>query len=405
MEAFFSRFRKPLWGGMALYVLLAILLSACEPGGTGAAQDPPGCKTLGAQPVAATLPLPGQPFQALPIFSNQWIFVSLSSQNAASNGIAVLQQQGEQVCLKRVIELTGTPMGMALTEKGDLLLVADDDSVAVIDARQAEAQTQGALLGYVRDKSTSGIVNVGIAEDESYAFAINENAGTLDVFDFQRIRADDFNQDVQLAQISLGTGLLGMAVAQDSRYLYTTVGAQSEFAASASTCAQEGKLEQIDLRRLKQDPKHMVVARAAAGCDPGRVYLSADGATAWVTARGNSKIYAFNTLTLNSNPQGALVGSGTTGPEPVGLGIAQNGSLLLVANSNCYAEPHKPQKLSVLDLRRVVEGGQSALATLPIGACPREITVESDDQTVLIANSGSNTLTLINAARLPKPKN
>lgn len=404
MEAFFARFCRTVWGGMVFCILFAMLLSACEPGGANSVQDPPGCKTLSKEPVAATLPLPGQPFEALSTFSNQWIFVSLSSQKAASNGIAVLQQQGKQVCLKRVIPLTGTPLGLALTEKGDLLLVADNDGIAVIDTQQAEAGTQGALLGYVRDKSASGIVNVGISGDESYAFATNQDAGMLDVFDFQRMRADDFNPDVQLAQVSLGAGLLGLAVAQDSRYLYATVGAQREFASSASTCAQEGKLEQIDLLRLKQDPRHLIVAQAAAGCDPGQVYLSADDATAWVTARGNNKVYAFNTLMLTSNPHGALVGSGTVGTEPVGLGIAQNGSLLLVANSNCYAAPRQPQKLSVLDLRKVIEGGQALLTTLTIGACPREITVESDDQTVLVANFGSNTLTIINVTKLPKAR-
>lgn len=401
-RAFCAYFRQPLWGGLAFYVVLALLLSACAPGGADGVQAGPGCKLLDAQPVAATLPLPGQPFQALAPFSNQWIFVSVGSQHAASNGIAVLQQEGNQVCLKRTIPLTGTPLGLALSLHDDLLLVADGGRLAVIDARQAETSTQGALLGYLRGQSTSTFVHVGITADERYAFASNQSDGTLSVFDFQRIRADDFNQDTQLAQIPLGAGLGGLAVSLDNRYLYATVGAQSETASTPATCAQEGKLELLDLQRLKQDPKHIVIAQTAAGCDPGRVYLSNDGATAWVTARGNNTIYAFNTLTLLSDPKSALVGSGSAGPVPIGLGIARNGSLLLVANSNCYAEPGKAQTLSVFDLRKVILGTKDLLATLKVGACPREITVESDDQTVLVTNSGSSTLTIIDASRLPK---
>ncbi|HEY0757199.1 MAG TPA: hypothetical protein VGD98_24810 [Ktedonobacteraceae bacterium] len=394
--------RKPLGGSLALCLLLACLLNACA---TGATQNTPGCTTLDTQGVvSATLPLPGQPFQALSTFNNQWIFVSVISKNAASNGIAVFQQQDAQICLKRLIPLTGTPMGLTLTQKDDLLLVADYNGIAILDAQQAEQGVQGALLGYVREPGMSSTVRVGISPDEHYAFAATEKEGTLSLLDFQRIRADDFNPDVLLGQLSPGAGLSDLAVALDNRYLYVTVGAQSATATSQSNCATQGSLELLDLQRITQNAAHIVIAKVAAGCDPGRVYLSADNSTAWVTTRGDNKIFAFNTLTLSSAPKNALLASSTVGPVSLGMGIVQNGSLLLVANSNCYAEPHKTQTLSVFDIRKVIQGQPAVLTTVHVGACPREVTVESDDQTVLLTDFNSNALTVINAAKLPIPK-
>lgn len=413
MEVFSFHSRKTFWGSMVLCILLVSFLSACDAGnGASTAQGTPGCTALGASAsakgasaaVAATVPLPGQPVQALATADGKWIFVSLNSKSAASNGIAVLQQQGTQVCLKRVIPLNGTPLGLTLTHKEDLLLVADYSSVAVIDAKQAEQQVQGAVLGYIHEQSTSSTVEVVLSPDEHYAFATNQNDGTLSVINFQRVRVDDFNPDVMLGQISLGAGPLGLAMSLDNRYLFATVGGRSDTATGQGTCTTQGALVELDIQRVEQDSAHAIVASAPAGCDPARVYLSSDDSTAWVTSRGDNKVLAFNTLTLLSDPTNALVGSIQVGPAPVGLGIAQTGSMLFVANSNSFNQPQKPQTLSVLNVHNLIQGLPAVIATIKVGAFPREVTIENDDQTVLLTNSNSNSLTIINAAKLPKPK-
>ncbi len=415
MEAFSLHSRKTIWGGMVLCLLLTSLLSACDSGQTATTSKlAPCCAAIGSAAgtkgasaaVVATLALPGQPFQALATASGKWIFVSVISKNAASNGIAVLANQGTQVCLKRLIPLTGTPLGLALTHKEDLLLVADYNGVAEIDARQAEQSTQGAVLGYVQAKSTSATVEVALSPDEKYAFASNQNDGTVSLFDFQKMRADDFNPDVILGQIPLGVGPLGMAMSLDDRYLYITTGAASETASTAGTCTTPGYLAVVYLNVVRQNNiAHAVIAKGAAGCDPVRVYLSTDDSTAWVTARGDNKVLAFNTIQLLSNPKEALIGSTTVGQAPIGLGIAQTGSMLFVANSNRFAQPDAPQTLSVLSVHKLIEGLPAVIATIKVGAFPREVTVESDDQTVLLTNFASNSLTIINATKLPKPTN
>jgi DNA-binding beta-propeller fold protein YncE len=413
MEALFFHSRKTFWGSITLCFVLASLLSACSVGGSATTpKNAPGCTTLGAATgvrgvdaaVLATVPLPGQPYQARATINGQWIFVSLSSSKAASNGIAVLQQEGEQVCLKRVIPLTGTPLGLTLTPEEDLLLIANYSGVAVIDVKQAEQSIQGALLGYVQGKSAASTISVMLSPDEHYAFTTNEKDGTLGLLDFQRMRADDFNADVLLGQTALGSGLSSVAVSLDNRHLYATIGAQSEMALNQETCTTQGALLALDLQRMKQDPAHVIVEKVAAGCDPARVYLSSDDSTAWVTARGDNKVLAFNTLALPTSPKNALLGSVAVSSAPIGIGIAQTGSMLFVANSNCFAQSRQPQTLTVFDIHKVIQGLPAVLATVHVGAFPREVTIENDDQTVLLTNFASNTLTLINATKLPHPQ-
>lgn len=413
MEVSFSHTRRFLWTSMFLFLLLTSLVSACDAGASSKTNTAPGCTALGAQPgakgasasVMATVALPGQPFQARATNDGQWIFVSLLSKSAASNGIAVLQQRNQQVCLKRVVPLTGTPLGLTMTAREDLLLVANHSGIAVVDAKRAEQGSQGAVLGYVQEPKTASTVEVAISPDEHYAFTTNQDNGTLGVIDFQRLRADDFNPDALLGLVQLGAGLLGLAMSMDNRHLYITTGAQSETAASQSACTTPGSLMLLDVQRILSDPTHAVIAKVAAGCDPARVYLSNTEATAWVAVRGENKLLAFNTLTLLDDPKNALVGSVVVGPVPTGMGIAQNGQIMLVANSNRFAQPRQPQMLSVLSVHNIIQGQPATLTSIKVGEFPREVTVENDDQTVLLTNFNSNSLTIINATKLPKSKN
>ena len=60
----------------------------------------------------------------------------------------------------------------------------------------------------------------------------------------------------------------------------------------------------------------------------------------WVAARGDNRVLAFATRTLESNPDVALLGyADTGGTAPVGLALLAGGRLLAVANSNRFASP------------------------------------------------------------------
>src|SRR5260370_38178982 len=203
--------RKKLWWGPALCFLLAFLFSACNISGKVTPSHASSCTALptsstgqGADAaVLANVPLPGHPFKAVANDDGQWIFVSVNGNNAASTGVAVLHKHGPQICLQRVISLSGVPLGMTLSHDNHMLVIADYRDVAFVDIAQAERGTQGTILASVPEQSSSSTIEVTLSPDEHYVFAANENDGTVSVIDFQRIRAHDFGSDVLICQIPL----------------------------------------------------------------------------------------------------------------------------------------------------------------------------------------------------------
>lgn len=406
---------RKFWGGVALCILLVALLGACDTNSQATTTHSTStCTTLSAKSgtnsaVMATIPLPGHPFKAIASSNGQWLFVSIDSQSAASNGIAILHKQGAQICLQRVIPLSGTPLGLILTKSEHMLLVANSTNIAFIDVALAEKGAQGAVLGYVQEHSSSSTVDVILSQNERYGFAANENDGTVSVIDFSRILAHDFSTKALIGQITLGTAPVGMAVSLDDRYLYILTGnktgaSSTQNAAAPCSSSSQGALEVADITRVNQDAAHAVVAKIAAGCDPARLLLASDSATIWVAARGDNKVLAFNTAMLLTNPASALLATVDVGPAPIGLALVQSDDVLIVANSNGFQQPQQPQTLTVLGVRSVIEGKPAVLSTIKVGAFPRELTLEADAQTVLLTNFNSNTLLIIDSAKLPGPK-
>src|SRR5215467_1911518 len=92
--------------------------------------------------------VPGNPFQALPSADGCWIFVSLTNAAGSHAGVAVIHRDGGKASVDRVINLAGNPTGMQLTHDGKLLIVADGNRLAFIDAGRATSRGN-AVLGYL----------------------------------------------------------------------------------------------------------------------------------------------------------------------------------------------------------------------------------------------------------------
>jgi len=412
METLFIYQHRKLWRGVALCFLLALLLSACSTSGNEAPSRASSCTVLLSRSTAqganaailANIPLPDSPFRAVATDDGQWIFVSLTG---ASHGIAVLHKQGAQICLQRVIPLSGVPFGLILSQNNRILVIANSNNVAFVDVAQAERGTQSAILGYVPEHSSSSTIEVTLSQDEHYVFAANENDSTVSVIDFQRIRAHDFSSDALIGQIPVGTAPVGMAVSPDNRFLYITSEADSSATSSqgtGDTCGggPPGSLSVAAIARAGQDPTQAIITKVAAGCGPVRVVLSPSGDTAWVTARGNNAVLAFNTTQLLTHAGNALLTSVDVGPAPVGMALVDSGTVLVVANSNRFLEPQAPQTLTILDTKQALTGKAAVLATIAVGAFPRELTLEANGQTLLLTNYNSSTLSIIDVAKLPE---
>ena len=136
------------------------------------------------------------------------------------------------------------------------------------------------------------------------------------------------------------------------------------------------------------------------GCEPVRLVLSDDGAIAYVTARGEDEVLAFDTGRLQGDPARALLGQVPAGAAPVGLAIGAG--RLIVASSNRFGAPGAPQPLTILDSDWQAWGHGSVLtAEVRAGSFPREERLSLDGETLYVTNFNSNQLEMVDLTRLP----
>jgi DNA-binding beta-propeller fold protein YncE len=387
---------------------------------SGCASFPP-ISTASAAPVAGqmTVPLPGDPFGAVASPDGRWVFVSVTPSGSSSgsntaNGVAVLRRIGDQVSLVGVLPLRGSPAGLALTADGSLLLVANGDGVAFVDAQRAVSDPSTAVLGYIHDGDNPGTIEVTLSPDERYAFATDENAGTVSVLDVQQARSVGVDARDLLGQVPVDLGPVGIALSPDGHALYVTSEAHRPaigwtalpvIAASAlGLIKPTGTLTVLDVAQAERAPaqtQRVVLARVAAGCAPVRVAVSPDGETVWVTARASNMLLAFSAPQLQADPAHALLATVRTGPLPVGVVLVAAGRIAVVANSNRVVGGQSPQTLSLVDTAAALAGRPAILGAVRVGAFPRDLALTPDGRLLLVANASSASLTLIDVAALP----
>jgi len=114
-----------------------------------------------------------------------------------------------------------------------------------------------------------------------------------------------------------------------------------------------------------------------------RVALSADGATAWVTARGDNAVLKFATGRIADPPQAT-----TVGPAPVGVAARPDGRQVWVSNSDRFSSA------GVGSLSMIAAAG-GAGRSIPSGKFPRDMRFLPDGRTLLVAQFDSLALQLV----------
>ncbi len=66
-----------------------------------------------------------------------------------------------------------------------------------------------------------------------------------------------------------------------------------------------------------------------------------------------------------------------------------------------FSLQNPPQTLTVLDTKQALQGKAAILATIKVGAFPRELTLEAGRQRLLLTNYNSDTLSIIDITKLP----
>ena len=337
------------------------------------------------------------PFASVSTHDGRTVFVSVSGSRGAVVVFRAVPNGLERIGL---VELRGpSALGMALLADDSLLLVADGDGVALIDAATARSGAHTEPV-YVDVGVGSGTIEVIATPDGRTAFAADENRAELSVLHIQR-QPSGAPGAVRTGHIDVDRAPVGLALSPDGSTLYVVseIGraqlrpptpAESSTRRCGPRGVPNGTLTAIDVARGE------VVARVAAGCSPVRVALTADGATAWVSVRGDDRVVAFDTAKLRADAAHALVAQARVGSAPVGVALLTHDTQLAVANSNRFDAGAGASTVTVLQLGP----SPSVRTSIPAGSFPREFSVSPDGSRLYLTNFRSRTVEVIDVSRL-----
>jgi DNA-binding beta-propeller fold protein YncE len=338
----------------------------------------------------AHVPVPGHPFSAIPTADGCNLFVSLT--DAKTSHLVVLKRDNGVVTVLHNLAAPGQLTGMALSPDGRFLAAANGSGVTLFQTDKLIAGDEKPM-GYLNDRSGAGSVYAGFSPDQHLLFVSDENNQAITVYDFAGLFKGKGSKPV--GEIRTGAAPVGLAFSQDGKLLYST----SEVASSTGACSEGGGrthgpgiLMVIDVAKAAITPSDAVLGRAEAGCSPVRVALSADGAKAYVTARGQNQLLVFDTAKLQAGGT-SLVAQIPVGTSPVGVAAAKD--KIFVTNSNRFGG-NSNQSISVVDAQNL----SAPQTNIPAGGFPRELKFTPDGNALIVTNFASGTVELVDLARL-----
>jgi DNA-binding beta-propeller fold protein YncE len=155
------------------------------------------------------------------------------------------------------------------------------------------------------------------------------------------------------------------------------------------------------MRKAETNPGSSVVKVDNAGCGPARVLASPDGKHVWVTSGGGNALEAFSAAKLLSDPGHALVAKVAVGQIPLGLALVNNGTRMVVADSNRDSVGTSAADLRVIDVDKALAGQAALVGTIKSGVAPRQFALEPNGKTLLVTNTGSGQVEAVNVGQLP----
>ena len=366
---------------------------AAQPAATGAPARLPGCTTAATparnlRTARAMIQVGGDPFGVAVTPDGRYVFVS-----RATSGVQVYRVgRGLALTWVRSVTVPGTLLGEALTSGGRYLLVASNRGAVVIDVAAAEQGRPHAVLGTLDAPRGVGAIEVAVSHNSQLAFVSLEYSDDIVVFRLHRALVSGFGPADYVGSIPAGEAVVGLALSPDGRWLYATSELDPGVARGRTG---QGSLSVISVPRAATDPAHAVLTTVAAGCQPVRVITSADGAVAWVTARGSNTLLGFSTALLRSHPARSLIARVGVGEAPVGLALVDHGRQIVVADSNRFGTPGASASLAVVRVADALADRPALAGLLPAGVFPREMTVAPSGRTLLVTCFGSGQLELV----------
>jgi len=375
-------------------------------------------------PVEQQIALPGSPFAAITSLDGRYVFVSMGM---AYDGVAVIRQKKIFAFPVQMIATCGPAFGMAMSKGGRYLLVTVQNSkscpyggVQFIDVQKAIAGDPGAAMGTVPTDNSA--IEVAISPDNKLVFVANEFSGgqtcatpdTVSVINFKQALSTGQDASSVIATIPVDCAPVGLAVSADSRFLYITnetalptrpfydenacdLPDQSMGCPVTTSKGPGGTLTVVHIHEAGKNSAFPVVADIPAGCSPTRVILTNHDKVAWVSAREENDLRAFDTrdiLTNSTNPSDALMSIVPVGIKPDGAQPFFHRQLMAVANTNRNDNcPGAHGTVNILNLAPLKTGGGAAtVGTFDVGVFPRQWILSPNGKFLYLTEFGSHTL-------------
>jgi DNA-binding beta-propeller fold protein YncE len=96
-----------------------------------------------------------------------------------------------------------------------------------------------------------------------------------------------------------------------------------------------------------------------------------------------------------------MIASVEVGEAPVGLALVDDGTKIVVADSNRFSASGAASSLAVAGVVAALAGRPALLGYLSAGGFPREMALEPDGRTLLVSNFSSGQLKAVGVADLP----
>ncbi|HEX4258644.1 MAG TPA: protein kinase [Streptosporangiaceae bacterium] len=369
-----------------------------------AAPTVPNCSTAVAKAknltgVKSTLTTTGgQPFGVVTTSDGDFSFAALG------DSVAVLSNSGSAQAPRvlHTFTVSGAQKGLALTHDGLLLLAATSSGAAVINVAAAEQGNPNPVVGTLTSSFGEQAVEVAISADDKFAFVTLQAGAGMVVFDLHKALAtQSFGSSDVVGRVPLGQQPVGMAMSPDGKSLYVTSMTRQVFA-NLDTATGPGTLSLVDVAKAETDPTHAVLATTAAGCNPVRVVLSANGRQLWVTSRESDALLGFSAAALRAKAAHPLNARVAVGAAPIGLALIKNGSQLLVANTSLHAaQPGTGASVAVISTSAALSNSGHALIGTFTTGLGREFALSPDGRTILMPDNTNGRVRAIDVTTLP----
>ena len=168
-----------------------------------------GCNIPAKDPIVQ-LEVPGSPFEPVVSADGCWLFVTLTSPNGAGQ-IAVVRRDDGKLTVVRTVPIKGSPTGAVLTHDGKMLIVADGDYIAFLDAARLTTGNGDAVLGYIGSGSAVGFIYANVTADDKVLFVSAERAESIIVVSLDRVRAGAVDASAAIAKLDVGNAPIAVS--------------------------------------------------------------------------------------------------------------------------------------------------------------------------------------------------